>query len=248
MSELNRLQIQRLVDGELGRQQIRQLLLTAESDPGLYRQIALAMVEDRILQQELNHPEGIAWAGRVGAGSGVPATPQGSSLESGSPVRLRSGGAGLWGRGASFLAMAAALLVMTWVGYRAGQQRSMQSGLPGELLAQQSPPLIQPEAEAGAMDRPGPGPSPLESYAPYRMQMVSNEGQASEEIPVMPISMAREMGLKYEPSPVPQEIQSQFNRRGYRVQPEIQYIHGRLPDGRELVVPFQKNRVTPWGQ
>lgn len=250
MNESDRMQVQRLVDGELNRQQTRGLLQQAETDAGLYRQIALAMVEQQVLVREMNALEGLG--GRTGVGCGNGSTVLSADSPPVVPVHgSRSGGtSGIWSRGPfgqlpAFLATAAALLLMTWVGYRIGQAglgggSGSGGAVSGTGLAsgQVAPLLIQPRSEQDAWER----------YAPYRMQMVSNEGGTLEEIPVMPISMAREMGLQYDPAPIPEDLQRRFNRQGYRVQPEIQYISGQMPDGRQVVVPVQKNRVTPYGQ
>ena len=46
------LQIQRLIDGELSRPEVQQLLRTANSQPELWRELAVAFVEDRIFASE----------------------------------------------------------------------------------------------------------------------------------------------------------------------------------------------------
>ena len=49
----NELQLQRLVDGQLDRGQVQQLLAKAQRQPELWQQIALAFVEDQIWQAEI---------------------------------------------------------------------------------------------------------------------------------------------------------------------------------------------------
>lgn len=231
-SESEALELQRLADGELDRSQIRRLLHQAESDPGLYRRIALTLVEDQIWRREICAAE--------------PGTAETPTMARPGRLTLADDGAAprSWRvSGTSWLAVAAGLLVMTWMGYAIGRR--------GEGLRSAGNAALPVAASAVPGNLPRTtDPASLSSYAPWQMQLVSNDGQplGPESLPVLPLSMARELGLEYQPVEIPEPLQRQVGRHGYRVEPRYQYIHGRTSDGRRLVVPIQEVRLSPWGQ
>ncbi len=51
---LDESQLQRLVDGELDSKQRREFLMAMDNDPKLWREVALAFVEDRIWRTDVN--------------------------------------------------------------------------------------------------------------------------------------------------------------------------------------------------
>ena len=52
MTDARQIQLQRLVDGQLNRQHIKQMLTEAQSHNELWRDIAVAFVEDQIFERE----------------------------------------------------------------------------------------------------------------------------------------------------------------------------------------------------
>ena len=87
-------------------------------------------------------------------------------------------------------------------------------------------------------------------YAPWRMHMVSNESGDPEgpAVPVMSYATARDLGLEYQTTEIPEELQQQCGRHGYRLHPQIQYLRGRTSDGRQVLMPLEAVRAAPWGQ
>ncbi len=267
MSDNSQILIRRLVDGELNRAEIRQLLNRAENDVELYRQLALLMVEDQLLRREIGamlESPGLFVAEPPDTLPGDPGCSH-ATLTGGDGHGFETNGTGhaggvfrddthtfsrprFWRHGATFFATAAAMLLMTWLGYRAGfLQQQNRRGADPELAGVAAP--LNPHLPSG--QTPGPDSSrPWDQYATHHLQLVSNEGEAegAEEVPVIPLSLAREMGLNWELQPVPVDVQRQYNRQGMALQPEVQYMRGRLNDGRQVVVPIQYIRAQAWGQ
>lgn len=240
MNENENLLLQRLVDGELDRQQVRRILHQAESEPALYRRIALAMIEDQIWRREILRREA----------AGCESAPASAPLDGGEalPARFARQPENWMRRSAPLLAMAAAMLMMTWLGYRTGESRGVNARpAPSASLASQ--PAVLPAT--GDPDAAGQlAARTLLDQAPYRMQMVSNESGQPEgpSLPVMSINAAHEIGLQYQPTRIPDELQLECGRRGFRLQPQFQCLSGRTSDGRQILVPLEGVRVSPWGQ
>ncbi len=255
MADTKQLLIQRLVDGELDRQQVRKLLHQAESESPMYRQIALAMVENQIWQREVCQLD----SRMAGGESEAVAAPASSVHSNSAPVRSAThfdenpdhDGAHSWRWGQSLLALAVVALLMTWLGYSAGQWRSsIGRGADGFVQGASGNTAPDRMAAAPGTDVKQTNEDPYAQYSPYRMQMVSNDTglKSDEEFPVLPISTARELGVKYESIPPSGDLQRRLNRQGYELEPEIQYIRVQMDDGRQIIVPVQRMQLKQWGQ
>ncbi len=114
------LQLQRLIDGQLDRQQIQALLIQAESDSNLWREIGSAFVEDQLFAREIR------------AFSAADEEQAEGNVQNHS-VAYRSNGAD--GRRSLhlkyWLAMAALLLAGIWVGQTF---QSAQNSRPGNVV------------------------------------------------------------------------------------------------------------------
>jgi hypothetical protein len=235
MNENENLQLQRLVDGELDRQQIRSVLHQAESDPKLYRRIALAMIEDQIWQREILRLE-------AAGGETTPAAVESRPGEL-PAVRFSRQRNDWMRRTAPFLAAAAVMMMMTWLGYRTGQSR-------GQFARPSTPASLADQPRTAENNSPARGGPTMLDYAPYRMHLASNETGDPEgpAVPVMSYATARDLRLEYQTTEIPEALQQQFGRHGYRLHPEIQYLRGRTSDGRQLLMPLEAVRAAPWGQ
>lgn len=225
MTESHQLQTQRLVDGQLNRRQVKQLLSEAQADSDRWREIALAFVENQVFEREVRQFVG---ANPVGSTAAVCDEDRGEA----------TGGPASWsGVGRSRLAMAAMLLMAISFGFYAG--RTGPSKRPDPVG------LVNTSTSQG-LDA-GSYPS---VYAPYTVQLVDREGRDMPygRVSLMTESMAREIG--YDPSDysIPRELQSEFNKVGYELERDVRFIEGRLDDGRQLIVPVKGIRVRPYGQ
>lgn len=229
MNDARQIQLQRLVDGQLNRQHIKQMLTEAQSHNELWRDIAVAFVEDQIFEREVCLSVSEAASKPAAGPSDINAADNSSSwLTYG---RLR------W-------ITAATLLLALSLGFIAGRfnSRGVGSGRVGNDIAS-----IQPAGvERSISDDNGL----TQIKAPFSARLVDNQGRAMSDqgIPLITESMAREYGYKYNPAEVPQSVQSQFNRVGYEIKPNVEYYKWRTSDGRIVEVPVQNYMVQSYGQ
>jgi hypothetical protein len=212
------LQLQRLVDGQLNREQVQQLLSQADQN-NLWREIAAAFVEDQLWRAEIvSEMEHVA--------SAPPVKEKPSPSDSQSSVGIP--GAKFW------LALAAAVLAGIWLG-QAWAPSDTRSDATNEL-ADIQPDVASPDE--GAVQVP---PTQLvENLQPAHRLSMGDAG----EVPLYTIEQAQKIGLLNEPA-VPQETIDQFRQQGYQLQQNTRYISGRAQDGRQIVVPIRSVRLDP---
>lgn len=250
------LELQRMVDGELSPIRMRSLLQVAESQPGLWRELALAFVEQQVLQREATafargeRPALGSEAGAAGTGSEMAKAPIGKqrmvpARESGNPSRKRETLNARW------LAAAAAIWLMLPIGYWLGLQQVVKpSGT--SAVATMAP--RESDSRDGADMVPRLPHASLDltqrSIAPYRMHLVSDDGQplTDKEIPLIPWTLAREMGIKLPRLSIPDDVQTEYRQAGYQLQPRVRWMRGKMNDGREVLVPLQDLTLVAYGQ
>lgn len=254
-SETFELELQRLVDGELSPPRIGSLLQVAESRPGLWRELALAFVEQQVLRREASR------FASTSVGSSVRENDDpldGESDEGWEPVerdfsRPRSAG-GPWGAhpGLRWLAAAAAMLLMLPLGFRLGQWHTggpiAQSPRWGN--ASQSGEVRSNESAHGPATQLASLDLTQRAIAPYRVRLVNDEGQplVDKEIPLIPLTLASEMGIRLPQLTIPDDIQNEYRQAGYQLQPRVRWMSGRLDDGREVFIPVQDLTLVAYGQ
>jgi hypothetical protein len=229
MTDARQIQLQRLVDGQLSRPHIKQMLTEAQSNNELWRDIAVAFVEDQIFERE------------------VCLSVAEPSKTSDCPIDSRASGSQSNGSMYSHLRWmtAATLLVALSLGFVVGRFNSTGIG-PGGSVGREFV-VNQP---VNSWDVRGDDDGPTQIKAPFSAQVVDNEGNvmSRQRIPLIPESMAREYGVNFSPEEVPQSVQSQFNRVGYEIKPNVEYYEGRTNDGRVVVMPVQNYKVRSYGQ
>lgn len=228
------LQLQRLVDGQLTRSQIQELLAFAESDADLWREIAAVFIEDQIWQKEILSDLSV----------------DGSASEE---LRLRSKRRSVGGHPSKMpflFSVAAAALLGIWLG------NVWPLGLsddPGNLMSnpvansqtpeRQNPEqlLNQPELQSPNGGGQRPHSQLVDNFMPAHHLSMGEAG----DVPLYTLEEAKKMGLNLEANHVPQETVDQFNRQGYQLQQNTRYISGRAPDGRKVLVPIRSVRLNP---
>jgi hypothetical protein len=225
------LQIQRLIDGELTRPEIQQLLRTANSQPELWRELAVAFVEDRIFASESRRfsqdegrvlePAASPAATSLAAG-GMP----GSTSKSASALR----NTGLWLSAAAMMLCAAGLGFLAGSG-QGGSQRSTESN------------LIAGSTGANANNQ-------VSDSGPYMFQLLDDQGQPipNTAVPLLTEADARRLGYDPSRAAIPPEVQSQFRRAGLELEPEVKYINGRFPGGPKITIPYSDLKIRSYGQ
>ncbi len=210
--QVDEIRLQRLVDGALDDDERREFLVGLDSAPELWREVALAFVEDQILRSELcatRSSQDVADTARRGTRiSPVPAA-------------------------LIVLAIAASLLAMLGVGFRWGQWQ-VDSPMPPGM-----PPIVNAsETDRKTEDVPitrGESPAP---ESPYRLVLARQDGE-TVELPVYERAQVAEMSWGSTDTSRLQRLNETLGQRGYRADMRTEYLSGRLDDGRQIVVPWR---------
>ncbi|HMP80140.1 MAG TPA: hypothetical protein PKD54_11860 [Pirellulaceae bacterium] len=246
------LELQRLVDGELTRPRIRDMLGQAESQPDLWRELALAFVEQQVIGRELTAFVGespdceAALQHADDIGTEVATETRSMSSARFAPWGITRNGHLGW------LAAVASFVLMLPLGFWLGSQRVQ----PPQLSYQEGPKLTNPIATLPVVESTVDDhqPSSIDrierALVPYKMQLVSGDGEPlmGEEIPLIPQTLAVEMGIQLRRIEIPEDVQYEWRQGGFELQPRVRYLVGRLGDGREVVVPVQDVTLVAYGQ
>lgn len=223
---LDRILLQRLVDGELSHDERARLLQSMEAYPEQWREVALALIEDRVMQRDI-----ATLIDLPGITQTVP------KLE---PVKLANidssvaGSANFPGsrpyrRGFPLLGIAASFVLMI-TGFTIGSRLNTPT-------ATSTPNGV---AQPSMNDVAG---------VPETMRLVSpNQNQ---ELPVVEVTNLPQLPsnlLTAEERRKFRALQRKLEQEGYTVKYEPGYLEGEMPDGRKLMVPIQNINVQPNGQ
>lgn len=219
--------IDRLVYGELGESDRRDLLEWLEANPARWRMCGLAFLE----AQEW----GVAMKGWVSATASMPCPVPGAAL--------RDGAGGLRFARARRILTAAALVLAFAGGIGVGDlaARKPPETVPpmvGKTPSDQPPQLVEtPVGHKAAPEEP--------LLAEIEMQVMGGPGKASPvRIPVVPASLNSNASAD-RPTEIPEYVRQQWERRGYDVSVERRYLFAKLPDGQRVAVPVEQLRVNP---
>ena len=87
---------------------------------------------------------------------------------------------------------------------------------------------------------------PVNFQTPFSVGIRNNDRY--ESVPVLPQSVAEELGYQPSESRIPPEVQSRLRREGYQVGSKVHFLKGNTGDGREIIVPVQRVQLQPYGQ
>ena len=219
--QIDETRLQRLVDGALNEDERRALLAGLEERPELWREVALAFVEEQIWQHEIacvQHCDD--------------ARPDQTPCVVPTKTSRRS-----W---VTMLALSVSLFVMLAVGFQLGEWRSSTQRVAAPIVDEPG----GDEDEAGTIDSADPeiqdspwrGTDNLASD--YRLVLPHEEGQIVE-MPVYEESQFDAASWEYGDPVIVEELNKRLSRRGYRADWQTEYLTGRLDDGRQLVVPWR---------
>lgn len=240
-------QLDRLVDGELGDAERRQLLTTLDARADGWRRCALAFLEAQSWQRELRGfaaPEKTAEKKNVTPVADVTAPP---AVHLDRPV-VEPRASGWWNAPAARLpwAMAATFLVafgLAW-GIRAPGVRD------GGMVVTNQPDLQVPTLPGSFMatDRTGRSVAPARaSMPPDSVRLVMDDGTNGAREVELPIedTNADDTWLTSRQPIVPRELRQALERMGHRVDERRQFLPVQLNDGRQMVVPVDQVEFTP---
>ena len=223
MNEKHELIIQRMVDNELDETQRAEFLKLADTQPELWRQAALAFVEDRV------------WSSVVSSKPIAGESVLDSSARPGKEKVLVTRGQPWWLKyGPPLMITAASVLVVLSLALRFNPVERTPGPAPVADFAQQTEP-----------------PTELESLGPQGSQLASQPMrlQVNEKFDV-PVYEDREQFRSelQRLSQLKPGLLERFQNAGYDVQPDIQYIRGNSQDGRSFIVPIQRFQIRRMGQ
>ena len=228
-SLIDETELQKLIDGELDLPATKQLLELAETNSGQWRQIATAFVEDRIWQrsfQQLEHDSKPLNLNPPQPETAAKATPDRTSTAKGFP---------------SWLALAAGLLLAAGVGFFAGSGISPEARTAGPANGL----VANSNQLAPVTDRVLPKTDEMlaELTPEYELELTDAMGVGKSSVPIYSARRLNQLPLAQRNAfvatgPSEQEIQ-QLRRSGYQLQQNVDYLSGRLKDGRTFVVPVQ---------
>jgi len=256
-SHSDELTLQRLVDNELSHDQVRQLLAEVEfgDDPTKWKKIALAFTENQIFERAFEQHESelaVRDMPTFSAGSTVVERPEPSKIED--PTRQNS----WWAA-----ALAVSLLLTMTVAYQiSNTSPKVDSDLLVETPSTIDPPAVVAKSEPiKSFDR-----LTLASYEPDHQLKAEDVDSASigkhnSSIPLYDIGRlnpeqlanlrgddraAREaMFAQVLPKSFSPEVVQQLQQSGGMVDQNLEFISGRLDDGRSYVIPYRTIRFLP---
>ncbi len=224
--------LDRLVDGELGREEYDAVLRSLDQAPGQWRRCALAFLESQAWQRDL---------GQMRRDTAIPSPA--------AAVTRRPATSNRW---PLLLAVAASFLVAFGLGLliRPFSPATPRGG--GEQVAAES---VPPDAPTGGAPRPSTQvpaiePSMRSPSGNVMVMMDGGDGTGSHEVPV-PVydwSPQSEGMLSQTPTNIPSEVRRAVQAMGYDLRLNRQFIHGETADGRPALIPVEQVEIVPAGR
>ena len=246
---MDKIELQRLLDGELDHEQRRLLLCQLDQQPTQWRTVALAMLEDQAFQRELKSmgqlSEPMAKTQTVPSMDPVrivaakkPTVSEGQKSRTLSdPFMVR------WGS----TALAASLLVGIGIGGGNWLAQKFESKRPS-FSATQAPSVAVHEAIVEVKS-----PSEFRDLKPVgQLRFARDESPDSKVAPLQlplfeaaPDQITQMLQMQQRQM---QALNEQLRRRGFELDLQSEMLESRLPDGRAVIVPVQQVNVRSIGQ
>ncbi len=213
--------LDRLVDGELGQKERRELLAALDDEPGAWRRCALAFLEAQ------------TWRWQLSQLAGEPIVAQASK----DPVALgTSPGTGrttsFWG---NWLAIAAGLIVAFGLG--------MRFQAPGTLAPESlSPTIAQLAEDVSEMDE-FDSTHEFDSDAPETLTLAAGDDADPFELQVVNASEDDQDFTADQVSAMPADFLLELEQAGLEVTSEKRFWPINLSDGRRLIVPVEQVEI-----
>lgn len=230
--------LDRLVDGELPRDEYEQLLRSFEQHPEGWRRCALAFLESQAWQRELSVIRDI------------PATvslPEADPSVGGACQPAKADRAKASFNWIPILAVAATFLIAFALGLRfRGSVLSSGAGLvPNDLVENSGEPNSETMPEQPIVSGAGLSANAV----PDNVMLVVDPGDGSNgqpiEVPVIDWSPEHERMLTEPSISIPPEVQRMLRGLGHEFQSRRQVVPLRLEDGRQILVPVEQLEITP---
>lgn len=231
--------LDRLVDGELGQHERRQLLASLDDEPGAWRQCALTFLEAQNWRLQLSRVASEPLVAQVTAPTRNACVPPALAAQP-----SRSGSLG------TILAVAASLLVAFGIGTRFPSFANDSAG-GGALDAKQNAASV--ERQAGTPDSESPmQPSTISDSQPELMDTaaeplqtltlkpIGDDGGEPIELPLIESDADGAIAASARPSALSGSLISEFEKDGFVVDRQQRLWPVDLPDGRRVLVPVEE--------
>ena len=225
MQSFDPIYLQRLVDGELDRPGTRKLLEMAEANPHLWREMASSFVENQLWRHDFQQMH------RDDSTNGFkPATKHEGQSHSSLKIPY-------------WFSLAAGVLLALTAGLLIGRNSGGLTDDGHSPVANKSP--VSPDGQLADLQPPNEATTKqtLVDYRPdYHLELQDANGNPyfGSEVPLYSASNAQRAGIRLDqPSQIPSEFVDRVKRNGYGIQQNLNYISGRLNDGRQFVVPVR---------
>ncbi len=263
MNELDPILLQRLVDGELDLDQLRELLSSADANPACWKEIATAMVEDRLWQSSVRESL---------SNTELPLELATETLDAKLPsittdLPLRNGGSGNGSRFTTMFWIAASIFLASVLGYMLGGYANPVNYLatgpdnPGVDRPETVGPTensaarlaqVAPQTEANPQT---PQITPAVYEPDYHLELpdsgrwmnVADAGPL-DPVPLYEIGnrdQLRQFQQQQQNQSVSPELVQRFIDAGYDMQQEIEFISGSMEQDQRFIVPVRTIRFVP---
>ena len=240
MKSIDPLQVQRLVDSELDDVQVQQMLTDAKETPEHWREIAIGFIENQTWSRAFRNRD--ASSEFRGGHDSVVSHAKSSKTHSSQ-----------WSPNYSRLAMATSVMLAATIGYMLSQIQNRSLPVSSiENVPPVSSPLLAEDASATSQDiRDSFATGPQLTQADYHLEVpqehlgdLASAGPVAP-VPLFPINNVEQLNQFTNQTRTPAispEVLRQFAGSGYQMEQDVNYISGRLGDGRSFVVPIRTIR------
>ena len=214
--------LDRLVDGELGQHERRQLLASLDDEPGAWRQCALTFLEAQNWRLQLSRVASEPLVAQVTAPDRTVTKQPASHASS----------VGTW------LAVAASLLVAFGVGTRFPSFRATDT--PAASLISKRDPNANERTLANAAENVD---SAADTHAPLQtltLKPIGDENGRSIELPLIESDADGAIAASAQPPALSGSLIRQFEKDGFGVDRQERLWPVDLPDGRRVLVPVEE--------
>ncbi len=226
-------ELQRFVDRELTSAEEAEFLTGLDARPERWRDLALALVEDRVLRDGLGGLAGAGSSPRSAAPSELAAAVDSRSSARGVIVR----------RVFAAAAVAAAVMIGVFLGRRFVERDDPAASGPDVVVEDGKPVTAPTHSDSEETD----GPVPV---ARVRLSKQDQDGGSPAELTV-PVYDASQLAALERGEAEPagsDDVDGELRRRGYSARSQVRYLQGRLADGRRVVIPTRSVAFYPHGQ
>jgi len=227
MNELE-MKLDRLVDGELSREEYSELVDSLDHHQEGWKKCALAFLEGQALRSEmrgfLHEPSRLTGDQCLLEPVTTPA--QAKVQTASRPRRLR-----MWGQ---LLAIAASLLLVFWLGRgTVGPSTDPVHGPTGPNIAYHG-------------ERSQPGTEPFQHQGRLTLVVHGANGQPHEmDLPVLNGDVVDARTVLNQPISIPQEVLEILRESGHRIESHRELVPLQIDRERQVVVPVDRVRVVP---